>query len=162
MRLFQIDYRRLFVYLLPTFLRGSVIRAFLWAATSQINSLYNSFMLNRTNNLYRLKMNGQVCYLRRVLNDAFPQANNQIRIEDGARVGWWQYAWDEDFDPTNLYLLITDDGTLFWDEESILASVSGFLVYVPRSIFDVNNDAKIRALLNNYKLLSKSYTIIYE
>jgi hypothetical protein len=166
MRQYQVNFRRLVALLLPTFLRRDVISAFLNAAGSAISLTYNGFMTNRNNNLYRLKMNGQVCYLRRVLNDAFPEANNEIRIEDGGRSGGWVYAWDEDFDPSNEYTLAWNDGsdeaTLIWDQGAILEGVSGFIVYVPSLIYNINNDAKIRSLLNNYKLLSKSYTIIYE
>lgn len=70
----EINYKRLIVLLLPTFLRQATITAFLRAMTIPIEYLYNQFLANRNSNLYRLKMNGQVCYLRRVLNDAFPEA----------------------------------------------------------------------------------------
>jgi hypothetical protein len=107
-------------------------------------------------------MNGQVCYLRRVLNDALPEANNQISIDGGERLGEWLIVWDEDFDSYLHYTEITDSGTMVWDESAISDNLNNFVVHVPRAVFNANNDAKIRALLNEYKLLSKSYTIIYE
>ena len=162
MKLFQIDYKALVTLLLPTFLRRPVMTAFLRAQVSGVQRVYNRFVKNRNDNLYRLKINGQVCYLRRALNDAFPEAGGQIRIDDGALSGLWRYAWDEDYDPYRNYLLIPDEGTLFWDKDTILEGVSGFVVYAPGSIYDINNDARMRALLNEYKLLSKNYTIVYE
>jgi hypothetical protein len=162
MNKFEINYKRLVLLLLPTFLRKELLVAFLRAATSPVVTRYNLFLTNRSNNLYRLRMNGQVCYLRRVLYDAFPEAGGAIRIEDGVTVGWWLYAWDADYDPYSNYLPITDDGTVFCDKSTILEGVSGFTVIVPRALFNANNDAKLRSLLNNYKLLSKSYTIQYE
>ncbi|MDR0834612.1 MAG: hypothetical protein LBN93_10605 [Candidatus Symbiothrix sp.] len=161
MKLFQIDYKKLVLLLLPTMLRREVVYAFLKAMTAPVISLYNQFTSNRDNNLYRLQISGQVCYLRRLLNDAFPSANGNIRIEEGSTSGNWQYAYDEDYDPYQKYLLI-EGGTLFWDKSTIIEGVSGFTVYVPVAVYDVNNDAKIRSLLNAYKLLSKHYTIIYE
>jgi hypothetical protein len=165
-KIFEINYRRLAALLLPTFLRKEALLAFLRAMGSPVVTLYNLFLTHRTNNLYRLRMNGQVCYLRRLLNDAFPEAGGAIRIEDGAAVGRWQYAWDAEYDPYLKYLLIgpltPEGGTVFWDKSTILEGVSGFTVVVPRAVRTVNNDAKLRSLLNAYKLLSKSYTINYE
>lgn len=159
---YDINYKKLITLLLPTFLRRSVIRAFLRAGAASINRLHNNFIGNRNANIYRTRMNGQVCYLRRVLNDAFPDADNSIRIEDGAGSGQWLYAYDEEYDPYRLFLSITDTGTLIPDREAIIEGASGFIVFAPRTIFNVNNDAKMRALLNEYKLLSKNYTIVYE
>ena len=159
---FDINFKKLIELLLPTFLRRSVLRAFLNAMAAPILTLHNQFIVNRKNNIYRLKMNGQVCYLRRLLNDAFPDANNAIRIEDGSATGIWRYAWDENYNPYINYLLIEQSGTIFWDKSTILEGVSGFTVVVPAAIYNENNDAKIRSLLNEYKLLSKYYTIIYE
>lgn len=158
----EINYKRLIVLLLPTFLRQATITAFLRAMTIPIEYLYNQFLANRNSNLYRLKMNGQVCYLRRVLNDAFPEAGGLIRIEDGEEVGAWLFLWDEEFDPYLYYTDIPDAGVFVWDESAILASANNFKVSVPAVVFSVNNDARLRALLNEYKLISKSYTIIYE
>jgi hypothetical protein len=161
-KIFEINYKRLVLLLLPTFLRKETLVAFLHVETTPVVTLYNLFLTNRNNNLYRLRMNGQVCYLRRVLNDAFPEAGGAIRIEDGVTAGWWLYAWDKDYDPYTNYLPITDEGTVFCDKATILEGVSGFTVVVPHAIYSVNNDAKLRSLLNNYKLLSKSYTMQYE
>jgi hypothetical protein len=159
---YEVNYKVLALLLLPTFLRQSRIVAFLRAVISAVEYCYNRFLGNRKDNLYRLKMNGQVCYLRALLNNAFPEAGGLIRIEEGEIVGDWLWLWDEDYDPYLHYTDITDSGVWLWDETAILESISGFLVYVPHRVFDVNNDAKIRALLNAYKLLSKSYTIIYQ
>jgi hypothetical protein len=163
--IFAINYRRLALLLLPTFLRRPALLAFLQAAVAPVERNHDWFLRNRKDNLYRLRMNGQVCYLRRVLNDAFPDAGGAIRIEDGVAAGHWLYAYDKDFDPYKKYLLIHDrseGGTTFWDKSAILEGVSGFTVAVPRALRNANNDAKLRSLLNTYKLLSKSYTIIYE
>jgi hypothetical protein len=161
-KIFEINYKRLTLLLLPTFLRRDVIVAFLHAMAVPAVSLYDLFIGNRKNNLYRLRMNGQVCYLRRLLNDAFPEAHGAIQIENSKSIGGWQFAWDKGYDPYLKYLLIPEEGTVFLDKGAILQSVNGFIVAVPHRLQNVNNDAKLRSLLNTYKLLSKSYTIIYE
>lgn len=163
-KIFNIDYKRQVLLLLPTFLRKEVLVAFLRAMTAPVVTDYNSFLTNRNNNLYRARMNGQVCYLRRVLNDAFPEANGAIRIEDGVIAGKWLYAHDES-SPEQLF--ITDEGTVFHDESAMTEGVHDFMVIVPLHLKDKEgedggNYRKLRALLNYYKLPSKSYTIIYE
>jgi hypothetical protein len=161
-KIFEINYKKLVLLLLPTFLRRELLVSFLHAMTAPVVSLYDLFINNRKNNLYRLRMNGQVCYLRRLLNDAFPEAHGAIQIESSKTIGQWQYAWDKEYDPYMRYLLITNEGTVFLDKSAILQSVNGFVVSVPRALHNINNDAKLRSLLNAYKLLGKSYTILYE
>ncbi|KAA6335610.1 hypothetical protein EZS27_016177 [termite gut metagenome] len=158
MRQFQIDYKVLILLLLPTFLRKWVIVAWLLSLCRPVMTLYNLFMTNRDNNLYKLQITGQVCYLRKLLNDAFPDAQGAIRIADNQKTGVWQYSYDEDV--PDKCLLIEDAGTLFYDKYTISKDVE-FIVMVPATLHTVNNEAKIRSLLNNYKLLSKSYLIQY-
>jgi hypothetical protein len=157
---FNISYRKLVVLLLPTFLRRPLMVALLQAAVAPVNTLHRLFMLNRTNNLYRLRMNAQVCYLRKVLNDAFPSATGAIQIRDADRGGRWLFAYDQDVDRTSLN--IEDGGTMFYDRAAIIEQASGFEVVVPVALKTPNNDTKLRVLLNQYKLLSKKYVIIYE
>ena len=159
---YDINFKKLIMLLLPTFLRGKRIVSLPRAAVLRIDFVHGEFSSNRKRNLYRTEMNGQVCRMRRMLNDAFPDANNRIRIDEGERGGEWIYAWDEEYDPYRRYLPITDEGVLIHDVGVMLDGVNNFIVYVPRRIFNANNDAKIRALLNEYKLVSKSYTITYE
>jgi hypothetical protein len=158
--IFNINYKRLVLLSLPTFLRKPLLVAFLHAAVAPATSLYRLFMINRINNLYRLRMNAQVCYLRKVLNDAFPSVNGAIQIRDADRAGKWMFAYDQDVDRTSLN--IEDGGTMFYDRAAIIEQASGFEVVVPAALKTPNNDTKMRVLLNQYKLLSKKYTIIYE
>lgn len=158
---FNINYRKLVVLLLPTFLRRPLMVAFLHAAVAPVTSLHRLFMLNRTNNLYRLRMNGQVCHLRKVLNDAFPSVDGAIQIRDADRSGRWMFAHDQDTSD-RASLNIEDAGTVFYDRAAIIEQAAGFEVVVPVALKSPNNDTKLRVLLNQYKLLSKKYTIIYE
>ena len=156
-KIFDINYKRAVLLLLPTFLRKEVLVAFLRAMTAPVVTQHNLFLTNRTNNLYRLRMNGQVCYLRKVLNDAFPEANGAIRIEDGAIAGKWQYAYNKSELKT---LFIQNAGTLFYNSPTMLDGIHNFIVIIPQAIYNMNNVVKLRGFLNAYKLISKSYTII--
>ncbi|MTK53304.1 hypothetical protein [Paludibacter sp.] len=159
-RHYIVNFKKLVVLLLPVSLRQSTIVALLQVSVGGLITIYNRFITNRTSNLYKLKITGQVCYLRKMLNDAFPAGGGQITIEDGSAVGVWQFAWDKDYDPYRKYLLASDE-TLLWDLSAIQEGVTGFIVRVPVALKNVNNEAKMRSLLNYYKLISRSYTIIY-
>jgi hypothetical protein len=163
MKAFEVNFHRLVVLLLPTFLRKDLILAMLQAMVAPVVTLYDQFMRNRSGNLYRLKANGQVCYLRRTLNDAFPDAGGNIRIYDGEVIGEWLYAWDENYNSYNYYLPVTDEGVMLWDREAIVASKNYFNVAVPAALKNnPDNITQLKAIINTYKLLSKSYNIIYE
>ena len=160
MTMFQIDFKKLVLLLLPTFLRRERIVAFLNVLTAPVASLFNLFDANREGNLYRLRTNGQVCYLRRALNDAFPDAGGQIRIED-IRSGNWVMALDESLTDDQL-IVGAAQPVIIWDADTIMKETDSFLVVVPAGVNNPNNDAKLRSILNLYKLTSKSYQIIYE
>lgn len=80
---YKVDINRLVLLLLPTFLRKQVMAQFIYSMVSPIKTIYNDWLAMRTSNLYILEHNGQVCYLRKVLNDAFDPELRRIEIADG-------------------------------------------------------------------------------
>jgi hypothetical protein len=164
-KIFDINYKRAVLLLLPTFLRREVLTSFLYAMVAPAVTLYDLFTVNRKNNLYRLRMNGQVCYLRKVLNDAFPDAGRAIRVEDEHITGRWAFFWDLDNAAgrvTLAYDLNTDQATKLWDRDAIMDKVNSFVVVCPKKLQNYNNEVRLKSILNTYKLLSKSYRIVYE
>ena len=111
--IYKIDFRRLFINLLPTFLRQPVIYGMLHAGAVVLgDTTYQSFTDAREEHNYKLNHNGQVCYLRAVLNDAFGGGFDILEVE---RRGDWLYA-------------ITENGTgilLTVGEDSNAAEVAG-------------------------------------
>ena len=114
MKLYQIDYKRLALLLLPTFLRKPRIFAFLSAFVFGVSVLHNRFMKNRTANLLRIKRNGQVCYLKGMLNDELDPDKRRIRITDQDVEGDWVFAMDEE-EPYQLF--IDNKGITVYGEE---------------------------------------------
>jgi hypothetical protein len=155
----QIEYKRLILLLLPVFLRKKLLAVWLLSMIAPVVFLYNLFVRYRDENSNALIKNGQVCYLRRLLNDAFPDAKGDIQIQGDNITGEWEYAWDKDLSATK-YLLI--ENTLFWDENTTHQDIVGFIVVAPKAIYSMNNDTKIRSLLNAYKLIGKPYIIQYK
>lgn len=158
MRLFQIDYKRLVLLLLPTFLRKPRLFAFVCALVFSISELHVKFLKSRNANLLRIKRNGQVCYLRGLLNDELDPIERRIQVTDATAEGDWVFAMSEG---EAYQLLINAEGVLVYSEDLIIGNTAFFNVLVPwgKEQADLNN--RLCNFLNEYKLLSKKYIIQY-
>lgn len=155
--MFEIDYKRLVVLLLPTFLRKPVLFGLLRAAIRPLEALYGSFRTARDGHLFRLTHNGQVCYLQSCLNSTFGVSTFRIGSVDYE--GEWLYAVTESGEKIPLTLgedneSDTEDVPVLYGEESLNAAQNDFIVYVPSSIYDTNL-AAVEATVNKYKLITK-------
>lgn len=165
MKLFQIDYRRLVLLLLPTFLRRPRIYAFLSAMVFGVGELHRQFTRSRDANLLRCRRNGQVCYLRALLNDELDPVQRRITLDDASQPGEWVMIFDEN--ASYQTLIQSEPGKeskavhILYDEGSILENTSFFTVTVPWNVKMEDSTNRLRSLLNEYKLLSKTYIINY-
>ena len=153
MKLFPINITKLGISLLPTFFRTASVVEWIRVLLFPLQSVQNTFFANRDKNIYLLTHNGQVCRLRKVLNDAFPTRSKSFIIEDANDYGTWLYAHDDD----DIYdqLIVPDTSDLVvWDEET-MTKYADFIVLVPADITGIDNMNVIRALVNTYKLTSK-------
>ncbi len=149
---YKIKYNILVIQLLPTFLRKRVMIDYLTVMVSPINKLYNEWYQLRLDNLYKIAHTGQVCYLRKVLNDMFDQSLRRIYIGDGAK-----YKRDYIYTPAEqkpqylgkIYLHPASD----YDDTGV-----DFIIYVPAELLDDNNYELI-ALVNYYKEGVKRFKI---
>lgn len=159
MRLYQIDYKKLVVLLLPTMVRKPIAIVMLQCATKGIRLKHSEFTSNRDDNLYRLKHTGQVCYLRAVLNDAFPFRSRNFEIEDISATSEWVYALSEiefPYDQLKVTSEESEDRLQVWSEDYVLIETTPFCVKCPPEVFsNVDYMNRVRHLVNMYKLLSK-------
>ncbi|MBQ3563249.1 MAG: hypothetical protein IJA21_01410 [Clostridia bacterium] len=156
---FKIDYNRLVVLLLPTFLRRPVLFGFLRAAVWPLEQLYNKFRTARGEHNYRLTHNGQVCYLRACLNDHFKSNMGVFDIISVEREGEWLFAVTETGE--RVPITISEDnisGTenvpIVYNELMLNTEQNEFIVSVPADIYDTALE-EVKALVNQYKLISK-------
>ncbi len=162
--IFNINFPRLLINMLPTFLRQPVIYGILHAAGSVLSGkTYKDFTDARKEHNYKLNHNGQVCYLRAVLNDAFdPDARGFDILEVAAR-GEWLYAITES--GTDILLAVGEGGNasevvggqavpLVYNEALLNAPQNSFIVSVPYNIYNTRLPA-VAALVDKYKLISK-------
>lgn len=148
---YNLNINRLTELLTPTFLRKEKMLAWLRALHFPLIKVVDDFNFNRNQNLYNLAHNGQVCYLRKALNDKFDVSQRRIRISEGNRYKReYIYTLGEQ-KPRYLgvmYLRSKDD----YGDTGV-----DFIVEVPRGL--KYNDYEMKALLDFYKLASKRYKI---
>jgi len=180
-QVFNIDYKRLVVMLLPPFMRLPLLFGIIKAIIRPVITAYDTFMTNRSQNIYRVTRTGQVCHLRGMLNDAFDSALRRIYIADGQAGGWvflYQQALFNVVDNKHPLIVTQSDAvivdalgnttvifneglTLIPKQGSIGASGIDFLVMVPFALRGAVDENRIKSQVNYYKLASKRYEIQY-
>lgn len=151
---YKVDWDRLILLLLPTFLRKPVLFGYIRALVSPIASLYYKWLVQvRDQNLKTLSYNGQRCYLRGALNDNFDSELRRITIGDTAQL-------DQDYLYTQAENLDVYLGTMFLESDfNYVSGAVDFLVNVPAAILNEKIN-EITALVDFYKLAGKSYQLV--
>jgi len=162
--IFRVDFDKWVLTLLPSFLRRGVMFALCRAAIAPIRTLYERFGAARKTHLFALTHNGQVCYLRAALNEAFNTTGFDIIDYDDGR-GEWLFAKSEDLQE-QLYAvdeLLYDPATaenpprpvpILYDETRLNLAQNSFIVQVPSGIYATQLD-KVRGIVEQYRPLSK-------
>ncbi|CAA0260776.1 hypothetical protein R8G64_13105 [Tenacibaculum maritimum] len=162
---FNVNFNRLIGLLTPVILRKPKMISWLQVLVSPIASLHYKFQQKRELDLYKLAHNGQVCYLRKVLNDAFDPSKRRIEITDGSRFTP-QYIYTEaEEKPTYL-------GEMYLRDESVYEDTGvDFIVLLPFEIWE-EHKTKIRVgeyrfydierIIDFYRLASKRYKIEFK
>ncbi|MDO5106591.1 hypothetical protein, partial [Capnocytophaga sp.] len=146
--------------------RKSKILAFLRLLITPLKRIHYDFSQKRNNqngDLYRLKHNGQVCYLRKVLNDNFDKEQRRIKIIDGNQFKA-KYIYTEG-EQKPVYL-----GTMYLNRDVDYAETGvDFIVKIPLEVWkrqktETNQIGELRfyaieALIDYYKLAGKRYII---
>ena len=150
---FNVNFDKLFLLLKPTFLRKEVTTAFVKTAFEPLKSIYDDWHRIRNDNLYKLAHNGQVCLLRKALNDRFDFSLKRIYIGNGNRY-------------LRKYIYVAAEQKPKYLGGMFLYSVNDygdtgvdFIVFVPTSIV-ATQIYELKALIGFYKEGVKRYKII--
>ena len=149
--MFEIDFKRLVAILLPMSLRRPLIFGVLRAGVSGVEKAYKDFMAERKEHNFRLTHNGQVCYLRGVLNYHFGPG---FKIDNIKQEGDWLYAVTEA--GGNITLAATEEGKgvpVLYSEQMLNAAQNDFVVFVPDKYWARLEE--IKAMVDRYKLVTK-------
>lgn len=150
---YNVDFRKLGVLLLPTFLRSPSMIAIVNVFTSYLETLNYDFRINRRGNIERAIHNSQVCYLRKILNDNFDYLR-RIRIDPALSKQEMYIYTDAENKPKWL-------GELYiYPAADYAYNGFDFVVKVPAELREF--DEEINATIEYYRLASKKYKIEYE
>jgi hypothetical protein len=149
---YKIDFDRLILLLMPTFLRKPVLFGFVKALVSPVASLHYKWEQMRVANLLTLSYNGQRCYLRGVLNDRYDPDLRRIYIDEVPELsGNYIYTPAENLD----YYL----DTMWLDlDYSYQGELVDFVVCIPNDVLNTKKN-EIIATIEFYKIAGKIYKI---
>lgn len=170
MKIFDLDLRVHGIQLIPPFLRDSVFIGYVLAFIDPLIDLYNLFLLQREQNLVKMRFNYQTCSLEYRLNDKFDALFRRIRIEKSVIYKGTYIYTEAEIDPNNpdyysdnytnkMKWVNGDEKPLYLRTESELTSVFDFIVSIPDSGI---NQIQMRAEIDFYVLQSKQYLIVID
>jgi len=157
-KIFSICFWRLAELLLPFSLRSASILALLRSAFMPLErDLFMRFDRTRQEDIFDLRHNGQVCYLRAALNARF-RSRTGIRFEimdvhGGAE--WMHIGSDSDL-AHRAYITDeqSDHDIFFIPDEQILDLKNTFAIYVPADLYH-NDLPAIKRFVNKYRLVTR-------
>ena len=158
-----IDYKKLAVLLLPTYLRQPVIIAMVRTLITPLQTLHDQYKQQRQQRRYRLCHTSQICSIKQALNDEFQITDytQGFEIEDQNATGQWVWIYDENITKFNTeqHLLI-DNPTYLHDTITILTPTTAFTILTPPDkTLNQTNIARITKIANYYRLASKTFTV---
>lgn len=153
---YNVNVRKLAEQIVPTFLRGKVLVAYVKSLVKPLDDVHYWFIQMRKDNLYIMAHNGQKVYLRAALNDKFDPELRRIEIDDGNLYDPTYIYTDAEID-ANPYLARYLDLILYQDQDLGDTAVD-FYVRVPTDI--AYNEYEMKYLIDFYKLASKRYKIV--
>lgn len=162
MNKYNVSYNRLAELLLPTYLRGARLLGVVCAMVAPIGRLHGELMVFRQDTAYRVGHNGQVCYLRAMLNDKFDPVDRGITItEDGDDVGMGMVLHERAVAVHQLLPWRIDGSLEMFRRGFNGTSRVGFWVNIPERLRGIVDEGAVRAIVNAFKLASIRYDITY-
>lgn len=152
---FDTNFKRLIENHLPTFWRKPKMLAWMRILSQNIDNLAYDFRQNRdgnpNSNLYKMRHNGQVCYMQATLNDRFDVSLRRIIIVDGNRYKRRYIYTRGEEKPKFLGKIFLRDRADYED------TGVDFIVLIPEGL--IYNDYELRSVIDFYRLGSKRYKI---
>ncbi|MDO5609076.1 MAG: hypothetical protein Q4G08_11545 [Capnocytophaga sp.] len=151
MKIFELDIKKLSVLLLPTFLRKRKMTAWVQSLVAPLVTLQYGFVQKRKTDLYKIAHNGQVCFLKKALNDTFDTQKRRITIVGGNQYSRF-YIYTQGENKT-VFL-----GKKYLRNRTDFADTGvDFIVEVPVETYQQH---EMESLINFYRLAAKRYKIV--
>lgn len=155
---FNLDFGKLGEFL-PSIFRILDIFIFLYSFLRPFEYIHGLFMANRNETIYKAEHNGQVCYLRGMLNDTFDVSQRRITIDEAPQYNPVVFYRRIENKPVIFSRRAQNNPVVFSKRGYMLADGYDFVVYVPKEY--EGQDKRIRSQINYYKLAGKQYDVIY-
>jgi len=151
---YSIDFYKWAILLLAMQLRKPKMIAFVKSLVAPVANLHYEFMQRKQLDEFILNHNGQVCYLRKALNDLFDSENRRIRIGDGNQYKRKYIYTNAEQKPYYL-------GSMYLHERTDYADTGvDFIVYVPNAL--LSSKIELENWIGKFKKGVKRYKIIGE
>jgi hypothetical protein len=156
--IFNINFKKLAIEWLPTFLRKPILIAFVLVLILPLEALYIELLKARKQNLIRLNTTYQKFSMQKRLNDFFDPLERRIEIVKAVLFdGTFLYTEAEDDQwHTKTKWLHGDQQPIYLYTDAELYSEFDFIVKIPNSEI---NEMQLRAEVEYYMLQSKNYKI---
>lgn len=151
-----VNFHRLGASMLPVHMRQPRMLATVKSLVAPLYVVQRLFLAYREEIIYKLNHNGQVCYLRGVLNDTFDMTERRIRVMDNVKNEFLILYKREEMKSVSL------GQELLARRDSVMEDQLDFIVKVPAVLNTVDQEARIKSIVNFYKLAGKRYRINYE
>lgn len=182
----NIVFKKLVLEIAPTRFRRWFFFTVMEAAVLPLQQMLEEFKTNRKRNIYRINMNGQVCHLRGLLNDAFDITERRIRISAGTANDWVMFHcadYSQEIEETGNFVININAAVLLPKASAEASDVFGnkvltinnavmfskmgdvgavgfdFIIEIPTALFASIDLDRLKALINEFKLASKRYAI---
>lgn len=153
---YDVEYKKLAVLLLPMCLRKGTLTALLNVLTIPLQGLSERFAEYRRQKDIRLNHNGQVCFLRGVLNDQFDKEQRRIRVEDNESTSGGVIIEERGKTPKSFIWHMPK--RIYRRGWEVTGGI-GFVVEVPEELRP--REQELRSIVNEYKLASMRYLVKY-
>ena len=158
---YDVNIKRFALLLLPIGWRKPLFRAIVYAMTAPLHHLHARFMAFRRTTDYRLTHNGQVCYLRAVLNDQFDPVERRIKITEDNMSTDPMLLWIRSADRAiPLPLRQSGEAVIIPRRGFSAGNAVDFVVEVPLSVGAID-EARLGEVVKTYKLASRRFLITY-
>jgi hypothetical protein len=159
---YNISFPRMALLLLPILLRQNLIVAFVTSLVRPLTVIHSNFEAYMDS--VNTRIDSQVCYMESLLNDTCDYYDRRIRIRDTAVNTDDFFLFNES---TGNAVPVSDanngDAVLWSDAGKLGTTIPDFEVVFPQGYALTDSEEKaLRQTINNNKLASKKYRIVYE
>lgn len=161
MQVYNVDFKKLALLLMPTALRKPILFALLKSACKSLGSLQGQLFSFQSKCNVRIVHTPQVCYLKGILNDTFCKGvSAQFEIVDTQTLsGEWLITYEEGETYSDIIPVADNEEPLIvYAEDAINEVVEDFAVLYPQNVGIQpanDNHKQMVAIVDQYRLASK-------